>query len=118
MQIVNKFVNIIHSDVSNFILLLQIISNDDKILINKLDILEGEGLVKALKIKINVIWDKYYKNEKNHQRNKIGTGLGLSICKTILVKHNWNYGVESKKGKGTIFYFDIKKQDVNSPKNH
>lgn len=40
---------------------MQIISNDDKILINKLDILEGEGLVKALKIKINVIWDKFYK---------------------------------------------------------
>ena len=47
---------------------------------------------------IDMIWDKYYKNEKNHKRNKIGTGLGLSICKTILVKHNWNYGVESKKG--------------------
>ena len=67
---------------------------------------------------IDMIWDKYYKNEKNHKRNKIGTGLGLSICKTILVKHNWNYGVESKKGKGTKFYFDIKKEDVNSPKNH
>ena len=67
---------------------------------------------------IDMLWDKYYKNEKNHKRNKIGTGLGLSICKTILVKHNWNYGVESKKGKGTKFYFDIKKEDVNSQKNH
>lgn len=67
---------------------------------------------------IDVIWDKYYKNEKNHQRNKIGTGLGLSICKTILMKHKWNYGVESKKGKGTKFYFDIAKENVNSQKNH
>ncbi len=56
---------------------------------------------------IEKIWDKYYKNEKNHQRNKVGTGLGLSIVKSILIKHNFNYGVESKKGKGTKFYFDV-----------
>lgn len=56
---------------------------------------------------INLIWDKYYKNEKNHKRNKVGTGLGLSIVKDILIKHGYNYGVESKKGKGSKFYFDI-----------
>jgi len=49
----------------------------------------------------------YYKNEKNHQRNKIGTGLGLSIVKTILINHGFKYGVKSTKGKGTTFYFDV-----------
>ena len=53
------------------------------------------------------IWDKYYKNEKKHQRNVIGTGLGLSIVKKILEDHNFQYGVASKKGKGTTFYFEI-----------
>lgn len=56
---------------------------------------------------INLIWDKYYKNERHHKRNKVGTGLGLSIVKEIFLLHNYNYGVYSKKGKGTTFYFDI-----------
>lgn len=64
----------------------------------------GKGISKE---DIDKIWEKYYKNEKNHQRNKIGTGLGLSIVKGILIKHGFNYGVESKKGKGSKFYFDI-----------
>ena len=58
---------------------------------------------------IEHIWQKYYKNEKNHQRNVIGTGLGLSIVKAILDHHNFVYGVKSKKNKGTSFYFEILK---------
>ena len=56
------------------------------------------------------IWDKYYKKDKNHKRNVMGTGLGLSIVKNILVKHEFNYGVDSAKDKGSIFYFDIPKE--------
>ena len=58
---------------------------------------------------IEHIWDKYYKKDKNHRRNVMSTGLGLSIVKNILVQHKFNYGVESKKNKGSIFYFDIPK---------
>ena len=61
------------------------------------------------KEELNIIWDKYYKNEKNHKRNKVGTGVGLSIVKNILDKHNFKYGVDSKIGKGTTFYFEITK---------
>lgn len=56
------------------------------------------------------IWDKYYKNDKNHQRNIVGTGVGLSIVRNILVQHKFNYGVKSKKNKGTTFYFEIDKK--------
>lgn len=59
---------------------------------------------------INFIWNKYYKNDKNHQRNVVGTGLGLSIVKTILEKHKFEYGVKSVKNKGTTFYFYIKRK--------
>lgn len=55
------------------------------------------------------IWDKYYKSDKNHKRNTIGTGLGLSIVKRILELHNYQYGVITKKNKGTTFYFYINK---------
>ena len=64
----------------------------------------GKGIKKE---DLKNIWDRYYKNEKNHKRNKIGTGLGLSIVKNILDLHNFNYGVKSEINKGTTFYFDI-----------
>lgn len=53
------------------------------------------------------IWEKYYHSKKKHKRNVIGTGIGLSIVKTILESHGFKYGVESKKNKGTTFYFEI-----------
>lgn len=59
---------------------------------------------------IPYIWDKYYKNKKEHKRNKIGTGLGLSIVKNILNVHKYEFGVDSKKNQGTCFYFIIKKE--------
>lgn len=64
----------------------------------------GKGIPKE---QLKHIWDRYYKKEKNHKRNIIGTGLGLSIVKNILESHNFLYGVDSKKNKGTKFYFKI-----------
>ena len=64
----------------------------------------GKGIKKG---DIPYIWDRYYKNKKKHKRNLVGTGLGLSIVKEILEKHNYKYGVTSKEGKGTTFYFEI-----------
>lgn len=55
------------------------------------------------------VWDRYYKTDKKHKRNKVGTGLGLSIVKGILESHGFEYGVKSTVGKGTNFYFTIKK---------
>lgn len=57
---------------------------------------------------IKRIWDKYYKVDKTHQRNILGTGLGLSIVKNILIRHNFEYGVDSIKGEGSTFYFKVK----------
>lgn len=58
---------------------------------------------------IPYIWNKYYKNEKEHKRSLVGTGLGLNIVKSILELHEYEYGVDSRKNKGTTFYFEIKK---------
>ena len=38
----------------------------------------------------------------------IGTGLGLSIVKQILEAHRTTYGVESKLGEGSTFWFDMR----------
>lgn len=65
----------------------------------------GKGIKES---DIPYIWNKYYKNEKNHQRNVVSTGLGLSIVKEILELHGYEYGVKSELKKGSTFYFKIK----------
>ncbi len=73
----------------------------------KVEIIDtGKGIKKE---ELDKIWDKYYKSDKTHKRNMIGTGIGLSIVKNIFVLHDYEYGVISKKDKGSNFYFYIKK---------
>jgi signal transduction histidine kinase len=56
---------------------------------------------------IPLIWDRYYKIDRVHRRAMIGTGLGLSIVKQILEAHRTTYGVESKVGEGSTFWFEL-----------
>ena len=64
----------------------------------------GEGISEEM---LPLIWDRYYKIDKAHKRAAIGTGLGLSIVKSILDMHGAEYGVESKLGKGSTFWFQL-----------
>lgn len=68
----------------------------------------GEGIDEE---KIKLIFDKYYRSE-NHKREVVGTGLGLSIVKAVLKLHNYDYGVRSKLGEGSVFWFRISQNDV------
>lgn len=56
---------------------------------------------------LKLIFNKYYRAKM--RREKIGTGLGLSIVKAVLTKHEFPYGVQSKLGEGTTFWFKIKR---------
>lgn len=53
------------------------------------------------------IWQRYYKADKTHTRSVIGSGLGLSIVREILDKHRAHYGVYSKIGEGSTFWFEL-----------
>lgn len=80
-----------------------------------------EQLVKDGKVRIEVrdtgagipeeeldnVWERYYKVDKVHKRAIQGTGLGLSICKNILKLHHAEYGVESRPGCGSTFWFEL-----------
>ncbi len=53
------------------------------------------------------IWDRYERASSLGQRSKEGTGLGLSISKEILERHAAKYGVESRLGEGSVFWFSL-----------
>lgn len=56
---------------------------------------------------ISHVWEKYYKSSTHHVRPTDGSGLGLSIVKEILILHKADYGVLSKPGKGSTFWFEM-----------
>ncbi len=61
---------------------------------------------------IPYIWDRYYKIDKSFSRPVEGSGLGLAIVKAILDSHRCNYGVISKEGEGSTFWFELKQDNV------
>lgn len=106
----NKINQVIYNLINNAInytgkdklVTIRVTKEDNSYLVEIID--TGKGIKKE---EIPYIWDKYYKSDKNHQRNVISTGLGLSIVKEILNKHNFEYGVVSKVNYGSTFYFKI-----------
>lgn len=53
------------------------------------------------------VWERYYKNDKNHKRSVTGTGLGLSIVRSVIKAHNGKYGAYNTADKGACFWFEI-----------
>ncbi len=63
----------------------------------------GEGIAPE---RLRDIWDRYYRDSE-HKRAPNGTGLGLSIVKSVIKMHGGRYGVRSKVGSGSTFWFEI-----------
>ena len=56
------------------------------------------------------IWHRYERaSQRGARSSKGGTGLGLSIAAEILERHNADYGVTSKLGEGSTFWFELYK---------
>jgi len=78
----------------------------DKITVNINDNFEvidkGKGIDEK---EIDLIKQKFYRIAKNDWDNSLG--LGLAIVEKILKLHKTSLQIESKKGKGSRFYFNI-----------
>lgn len=77
---------------------------DNKVYINIMD--TGEGIPVEEQA---YIFERFYKVDKSHSRNKPGTGIGLSIAKRIIAQHGEKITLQSAEGKGTTFTFTLTK---------
>ena len=98
-NLINNAINYIGDDKT--VLVRQTVA-DGRVKIEVID--HGEGIPQE---KLEYIWDRYYRVDKEHRRAVIGTGLGLSIVKNILIAHDADFGVASKLGEGSDFYFSM-----------
>jgi signal transduction histidine kinase len=53
------------------------------------------------------IFERFYRVDEDRARDSGGTGLGLSIVQQIIHAHDENIHVESTKGRGTRFWFEL-----------
>ena len=98
-NLINNAINYIGGD--STVLVRQTVENG----IVRIDVIDhGDGIPQE---KLDYIWDRYYRVDKEHRRAVIGTGLGLSIVKNILIAHDADFGVASKLGEGSDFYFSM-----------
>jgi two-component system, OmpR family, sensor histidine kinase ArlS len=83
-------------------LIVQVLLEESGVVVEVID--HGEGIDES---DLPYIWDRYYKIDKNYQRNTTGTGLGLSIASAILKRHAYEFGVHSVLNEGTTFWFKL-----------
>lgn len=98
-NLINNAVNYTGDDKNIYV---KQINEDDWVKVTITD--TGQGINEE---DLKLIFNKYYRAKM--RREKIGTGLGLSIVKAVLNKHKFPYGVQSKLGEGTTFWFKIKR---------
>jgi len=102
-NLVNNAINYCGEDK---LVLVKIFASEEYVILQVID--HGEGIPAE---KLDHIWDRYYRADESHKTAAIGTGLGLSIVKKLLLLHSAKFGVQSDVGKGSVFWFSMKKAE-------
>ncbi|MFO7635678.1 MAG: HAMP domain-containing sensor histidine kinase [Clostridia bacterium] len=98
-NLLNNAIN--HSDREKEVALRQTV-HDNRVRIEVVD--KGRGIPEE---NIQKIWDRYYTRGEHADKGALGSGLGLSIVKSILELHEARFGVDSKVGEGSAFWFEL-----------
>jgi signal transduction histidine kinase len=61
------------------------------------------------------LFEPYYRAPATAGSGKDGVGLGLSIVKSIVEAHSGRVGVESRRGGGARFWFELPVASGNTP---
>lgn len=102
-NLINNAVNYTGEDKT--VVIRQTLTGDDKNSV-RLEVIDtGIGIPEA---ELPFVWERYCKVNDFHKRANMGTGLGLSIVKNILLLHGAYFGVKSKVGEGSDFWFELK----------
>ena len=86
-------------------------SDEDKVYVHISD--SGEGIPKEDE---PYIFERFYKADKSHSRNKPGTGIGLSIVKRIITQHGEKISLTNDPGRGATFTFTLSRSATQEEK--
>jgi len=105
----NLINNAFHHTKEDDIVEIRVTQSKDRVKIEVKD--TGEGIEEE---DLKHIFERYYKGKRLDGNKTTGTGLGLAIVKSILDMHRVSFGVESKVGQGTTFWFELKKDNSHT----
>lgn len=94
-----------YTDSGDVVLRIDVLDDaDDKVTLKFSVIDTGRGL--SLKAQRR-IFSGYFASDHSTQVHRTGTGLGLAISKRLVDMMGGEIGVESERGKGSTFWFDV-----------
>ncbi len=102
-QVMNNLIgNAVKFSNKNTTITIDVKMKDNYIVTDVID--EGQGIPDA---ELSKLFKEFQRVSVKPTGNETSTGLGLAITKKIVEGHKGTIGVESKKGKGSRFYFTL-----------
>lgn len=92
---------------------VRVIDKEDMVQLQVED--EGIGIPES---DMRLVFDRFYRVDKQRSRDTGGSGLGLAICQSIVMAHDGTITAESTLGKGSIFTVTFPKRNSDESEPH